>query len=147
LPSERPDEILVDVIGLGAGVVDRLRELKLPARGINVGESASMKEAYMNLRAELWFKAREWLEEKSCTFAPELGTLRDELVVPRYTFTSSGKIQAESKADMKKRGHKSPNHADAFVLTFASNALAAQFGRKGSTSRDKALSRAIPGIV
>jgi phage terminase large subunit len=31
---ERPQEILVDVIGIGAGVVDRLREQNLPsARG------------------------------------------------------------------------------------------------------------------
>jgi hypothetical protein len=147
MPSKQPTEILVDVIGMGAGVVDRLRELGLPARGINVGESASMKEAYMNLRAELWFKAREWLEEKSCRLGPETDKLRSELVVPRYDFTSSGKVQAEAKSDMKKRGHKSPNHADAFVLTFASNALRASFGRKGRADRDKPIKRDIPGIV
>jgi hypothetical protein len=147
LPSEQPQEILVDVIGLGAGVVDRLRELGLPCRGINVSESASMKEAYMNLRAELWFKAREWLEERSCTFADGLEPLRRELVIPRYTFTSGGKIQAESKAEMKKRGHKSPNHADAFVLTFASGALKARYGRKGSVAWDEPVIRNLPGIV
>jgi phage terminase large subunit len=147
MPSQRPTEILVDVIGVGAGVVDRLRELGLPARGINVGESASMKEAYMNLRAELWFKAREWLEEKACTLGPNTEILRSELVIPRYDFTSSGKIQAEAKSEMKKRGHKSPNHADAFVLTFASNALRASRGRKGSTTWDKPVKRGLPGIV
>ena len=147
LPSLQPTEILVDVIGIGAGVVDRLRELGLPARGINVGESASMKEAYMNLRAELWFRTREWLEEKSCTFGPGLDELRSELVIPRYDFTSSGKIQAEAKSEIKKRGHKSPNHADALVLTFASNALRAQQGRKAGSSWNKPLHRGIPGIV
>ena len=147
MPHKQPEEILVDVIGLGAGVVDRLRELKLPARGINVAESASLKAAYMNLRAELWFTAREWLEERSCTFADGLEKLRRELVIPRYVFTSGGKIQAESKADMKKRGHKSPNHADSFILTFASTALKARYGRKGSLSRDKHVYRNLPGIV
>ena len=53
-PNERPAEILVDSIGLGAGVVDRLRELALPVRGINVSESPSMAQTYTNLRAELW---------------------------------------------------------------------------------------------
>ena len=40
----RPSEILVDVIGLGAGVYDRCRELGLPVRGVNVGEAAASRE-------------------------------------------------------------------------------------------------------
>lgn len=147
LPSNRPQIILVDVIGLGAGVVDRLRELGLPARGINVSESASMSDQYLNLRAELWFKAREWLEEKKCRINPELHELRGELVVPRYEFTSSGKIKVEAKADMKKRGHKSPNYADAFVLSFASSALKAQSGRAVSYKWNEPIRRNLPGIV
>jgi hypothetical protein len=145
--SQRPDLILVDSIGLGAGVVDRLRELELPARAINVSESASMADAYINLRAELWFKAREWLEDRSCHLPPEYEQLCAELVIPHYEFTSSGKIKAESKADMKKRGHKSPNFADAFILTFASNALVARQGRRGSKRWDEPLERNLPGIV
>ena len=57
----QPQEILVDVIGLGAGVVDRLLEVGLPVRAINVAESPSTKGTYLNLRAELWFKVRDWL--------------------------------------------------------------------------------------
>jgi phage terminase large subunit len=52
--KDRPLHIYVDSIGLGSGVVDRLRELGLPAIGINVSESPAMKSAYMNLRSELW---------------------------------------------------------------------------------------------
>ncbi len=63
-PSEQPVEILVDSIGLGAGVLDRLRELGLPARGINVAESPAMKGTYANLRAELWFKCKGWLANR-----------------------------------------------------------------------------------
>jgi hypothetical protein len=66
-PSERPQEILVDSIGLGAGVVDRLKELGLPARGINVSESPAMGNTYRNLKAELWHKAKAWLESRDCT--------------------------------------------------------------------------------
>jgi hypothetical protein len=145
--SKQPQTILVDVIGLGAGVVDRLRELELPARGINVAESASMSESYINLRAELWFKAREWLEDRQCVLPPEMEALASELVVPRYEFTSSGKIKAESKADMKKRGHKSPNYADSFVLTFAGSALLASRGRRASSKWSEPLERNLPGIV
>ena len=46
---EQPQEILVDVIGLGSGVVDRLAEQNLPVRGVNVAEAPSTKKNYLNL--------------------------------------------------------------------------------------------------
>ena len=61
IPSERPSDIFIDVIGLGAGVVDRLRELQLPAIGVNVSESPSvMNQSAHRLRDELWIAARDW---------------------------------------------------------------------------------------
>jgi len=103
VPSEQPVEILVDSIGLGAGVLDRLRELGMPARGINVAESPAMKGTYANLRAELWFKCKGWLANRDVKI-PKDEQLFAELASPRYTFTSSGKMQVESKESMKKRG-------------------------------------------
>ncbi len=41
---EQPQEILVDVIGLGSGVVDRLAEQNLPVRGVNVAEAPATKK-------------------------------------------------------------------------------------------------------
>ena len=49
----------VDSIGVGAGVVDRLKELGFPANGINVGEPARDKEHFQNLRAELFWNLRD----------------------------------------------------------------------------------------
>jgi phage terminase large subunit len=116
---ERPEEILVDVIGLGSGVVDRLRELDLPVRGVNVSESPSTKKTYLNLRAELWFKIKDWLSTRDCKI-PNDDELIAELCSPTYKYTSSGKIKLESKEEMRKRGIKSPDKADAFALTMAS---------------------------
>ena len=45
-----------------------------------------------------------------------------ELVAPIYKYTSTGKIKIESKEEMKKRGIKSPDRADALALTMASAA-------------------------
>ncbi|MGB0958274.1 MAG: hypothetical protein ACPGUF_07335, partial [Litorivicinus sp.] len=127
--DDRPSEILVDVIGLGAGVVDRLREMDFcTVRGINVAESASMGEKYMRLRDELYFACREWLEAKDCSM-PFDETLRGELVAPRFKFQSNGKLKVESKDEMKRRGLRSPDLADALMLTFASNAARASGGR------------------
>jgi phage terminase large subunit len=119
-PTElRPASINVDVIGLGAGVVDRLRELGLPARGVNVGEASATDAArYMRLRDELWFKTRDWFDTRAVRI-PNDDALISELVAPKYKIESSGKLKVESKDDMKKRGVKSPNRADALCLTFA----------------------------
>ena len=127
--SDRPVEILVDSIGLGAGVVDRLTELDLPVRGINVAESASMGERYGRLRDELWFLGKEWFEARDCTI-PNQEELIDDLSKPRFSFLSNGKLKVEGKDEMKRRGLNSPDLADAFCLTFASRASIAKSGSK-----------------
>jgi hypothetical protein len=142
--KNRPAEILVDSIGLGAGVVDRLRELRLPARGINVSESPAMGGTYLNLRAELWHKAKAWLEKRDCKI-PNNEDLIGELATVRYTFTSNGKIKIESKDDIRRRGLKSPDMADAFVLTFASDAATISWGSNNSWG--KPIKRLIRGLV
>ena len=127
LPSKQPREILVDSIGLGSGVVDRLRELGLPVRGINVAEAPSMGATYLNLRSELWFKTKAWFEDRACKL-PKDDQLVAELTGIRYSFTSSGKMKAESKDEMRKRGLASPDLADALCLTMASDAATALSG-------------------
>ena len=144
--KDRPAEILVDSIGLGAGVVDRLIELGLPARGINVSESPSFGTKYRNLRAELWAKAKAWLERRDC-FLPDDSQLVSELATVRYKFASNGKLQIESKEDLKKRGLKSPDVADSFVLTFASEATVGLHGSAAKNSWSKPIRRNIPRLA
>jgi hypothetical protein len=144
--DHRPVEILVDSIGLGAGVVDRLRELGLPARGINVSESPAMGNTYVNLRAELWFKTKAWLEARDCKIPNDEG-LFAELVGPRFSFTSAGKMKVEAKDEMKRRGLQSPDMADALCLTFASDAATALYGRSMSSPWAKPIKRNIPRIA
>ena len=143
-PSAQPREILVDSIGVGAGVVDRLHEMGLPVRGVNVSETPSLKETYMNLRTELWFKTKGWLENRSCKL-PENEQLMAELTSIKYSFTSSGKMKAESKDEMRKRGMGSPDLADALCLTMASEATTALSGAVMSWRRE--LRRNLRGIV
>ncbi len=144
--EDRPIEILVDSIGLGAGVVDRLRELGLPARGINVAESPAMGTIYVNLRAELWGKMKAWLEKRDCKL-PKDDSLLAELVAPRYTFNSSGKMKLESKDEMRKRGIGSPDMADALALTFASDAGIALYGKSYTSKWNKPLKRNLKAVV
>jgi len=147
LPSMRPSEINVDVIGIGAGVVDRLRELNLPVRGINVSETAAMTERFRNLRSELWWKGREWFEKKDCCLAGD-EMLAAELARPTFEYTLNGKIQVEGKKDtIKRTGEDSPNRADAFLLTLASEAITAAGTDPAPTSWKQPLQRLIKGLV
>lgn len=143
---DRPSQIIVDVIGMGGGVVDRLRELGLPVRGVNVAETPSMAGTYLNLRAELWFKVKGWLEGRASKI-PRNETLIAELASIRYAFQSTGKIKAESKEDMKKRGIASPNIADALCLTMAGDAVIGLHGSAANSNWNKPLKRGLKGIA
>ena len=135
--DEMPHEILVDSVGLGAGVVDRCRELRLPVRGVNVGETASGKDRFTNLKAELWWRTREWFDARDCHI-PDDSRLIGQLVEVKYKFTSSGKIQIETKEEiMKRKGgdRSSPDEADAFVLTMAGGTRRLQEDRYAMAQR------------
>jgi len=121
--NAKPALIVVDVIGLGAGVVDRLSEQKIPVLGVNVSENPSTTGRFARLRDELWFRAREWLESRHCRL-PYDQQFRDDLTAPRYAFLSDGRLQVESKNAMRSRGLPSPDVADGFCLTFAGAGLA-----------------------
>ena len=118
----KPEAIMVDVIGLGAGVVDRLKEMGVPVVGVNVAESPSVQDRYNRLRDELWFRGREWFAARECQIMQD-DTLIAELTLPSYKLLSNGKIQVESKEDLKKRGVVSPDVADSFLLTFANGGV------------------------
>lgn len=117
--ADRPEAIFVDVIGVGGGVVDRLRELDLPAVGINVGEAPSVMAMAVKLRDELWCLTRDWFMTKTVSMPEDPETL-EELVGVTVAYTSAGNAKIESKDEMRVRlSGKSPDGADAFILTFA----------------------------
>lgn len=137
--KQRPVEILVDSIGLGSGVVDRLRELGLPVRGVNVSESPALKNSYRNLRTELWFKAKAWFEQRNCALPKDDALCADLVSVKYLSPDSAGRLMAESKDQTKKRLRRSPDLADAFVLTFASDAGTAIYGTSYTSEWNKPL--------
>lgn len=144
---ERPEEIMVDAIGLGSGVCDRLHELGLPARAVNVSESPALSgERFINLKTELWYAAKQWFAARDC-WIPKDTKLQAELVAVKYeVLDSSGKLRAWPKSKTKKILRRSPDRADAFILTFASSAATALHG--GSRmSWGKELKRELKGIV
>jgi phage terminase large subunit len=95
--DDKPTSIVIDVIGIGAGVVDRLRELGLPVRAVNVAEAPAVRAKFHRLRDEMYWKGREWFEglNVECTDA-QIGA---ELGDVTYSYTSAGQIKVEPKDD------------------------------------------------
>jgi hypothetical protein len=131
-------KIKTDDDGLGAGVTDRLKEvvaqekLKYEIIPIQNGSSAIEKDNYYNKASEMWDVMREELDNNlSCYLQGKEPTLQipndDKLIKQlsnrKYSVDSKGKIQIESKKEMKKRLGESPDRADAVIYSFAENGL------------------------
>lgn len=114
-----PSCVRVDAIGVGAGVVDRLKELEVPGvTGINVARRATNREHFANLKAELYDGLRERFQQGRIRI-PSDRKLISELASIRYSFSSSGQIRIEDKDELRSRGRPSPDMADALMLAFA----------------------------
>ena len=117
----RRGQLAVDIIGVGAGVFDRMKELKLPGSLLGVNAGAGPEEGlFVNLRAQLWWKAREAFQREEISLQrlddANYQRLKQELSAVTYRPTSAGKIQIEGKEELKARGVGSPDVADAFIL-------------------------------
>lgn len=120
IKKEKPDQVAIDVGGLGAGVIDRLIELGhgriiVP---VNFGSSALDPERYLNRRAEMWWTMRDWLTGDMPVMIPDTDALHSDLCAPQYKYNSIQRRQLESKEEMRKRGVRSPDAGDALALTF-----------------------------
>jgi phage terminase large subunit len=143
-PAARPRLIVIDAIGIGAGVEDRLRELEIPSIGVNVAETPSVESRFRRLRDELWQACADWLGSRLVSL-PWHERLRDDLCAPRYKFLSDGRLVVESKPEMRARGMPSPDFADALCHTFTPAAATAM--AFGALKWSKPIKRAIKGMV
>lgn len=112
-----PDAVFIDAGAMGAGVIDRLRQLGYSPTEVNFGGAAMEAERYANIRAEMYFKCRDWLEAGGAI--GQDADLKTELSAAEYRFTGNGRIILEGKDKIKERMGKSPDLADALALTFA----------------------------
>ena len=112
----KPTLVVIDEGGLGAGIVDRLKEQRYKIKGVNFGNKSKNPIMYGNMRAQMWGDMREWLKTASI---PNDRFLKTDLISPMMKPDSRGTIFLESKKDMKARGLASPDAADAIAVTFA----------------------------
>ncbi len=116
---DESDLIKVDACGLGAGVFDRLAELGQPVIGLDSSAKAFDDIKFFNLRAEMWWCARELFEhqyeEGNAISIPNDPELIEDLTGLKYSIKSDGRIIAEPKDQYKKRLGRSPDKGDSCV--------------------------------
>ncbi len=139
--SHNPDAIFIDS-GAGAGIIDRLKELGYKVYEVGFG-TASGTPQYYDHRTELWAKLREWLNG---AMIDDHKKLRSDLCNPEKELIGrESKEKLESKDKMKRRGIKSPDHADALALTFHAKVARKDLltSKTGKIKRYKGWSRSV----
>jgi hypothetical protein len=112
-----PGVTFVDGVGVGGGVVDRLRMLGYEVVEVNAGAKPDDPELYYNKRAEMWDRMRTWLRQ-GADLPYDMDT-RSALIGIEYGFDDKERIRMERKKDMKKRGLLSPDEGDVIAYSFA----------------------------
>lgn len=116
----KADAVFIDM-GYGTGIYSIGKQLGRKWRLIEFG-GKSNDHVYLNMRAYMWGQMKEWLREGG-SIPPNDQALYDDIVGPETIIDKNGRIQLESKKDMKDRGLPSPNKGDALALTFAARVV------------------------
>lgn len=121
IKDDNPARIFLDMGNTGAGVYDILKDRGFAkiVHGINFGGKAMNSDRYFNKRAEMWAEANIWLKSEQPVELVADDELLDDLCSVNKGYDSQGRLQLESKDKVKERIGRSPDKADAFVLTFA----------------------------
>ena len=126
--------VFIDATGLGAGVYDRFREIGWQVTGVNMSESAVQKEKFINIRAESYFRTRDWIKaggmlERDSQFL--------QLTDIKYKMRSNGKLKIIDKETLRQNGIPSPDVADALMLTFARSDEGRTFAMKNKIKMNR----------
>ena len=114
----KADNIFADAGGIGIPMCDALREAGWDVRRVNNGEAARNPEHFANRGTEMWSQFARQVELGRVVL-PDDELLHRQLTTRRLEHNSKGKLIAESKENMAKRGLGSPDRADAIVLAFS----------------------------
>ncbi len=111
------EEVYIDDIGIGRGVSDRLRELNIVVNDITVGSKSREPDRYANQKADYYWRTQEWLRKDDIELLASEHW--QQVAWIKYKESTDKVLKIEPKEDLKKRVGRSPDFAEAFMLTFA----------------------------
>ena len=117
----------VDVCGIGSGVVDRLREMRVDVDAVDFGEKArgdwphlvSRGTAFLNRRAEMHWVFRELVRRKEIGIPKKFRETIADLLVPCFDYKSDGTIYVEDKEKIRARTGRSPDFGDSVLIAMS----------------------------
>ncbi len=115
--TDKSVEIFMEPQGMGEPIAAHLETLGVPVTRWNPAGKPVDTELFMNQRAEQYFLLKQRFEKGEIDI-PDDPRLRAQLSEIQYDYRN-GKMLIESKKDMRKRGVKSPDRADALMMLFA----------------------------
>lgn len=112
--------VFIDAIGVGKGVFDRLREVKMSVSEYKSSHEPDDKIQFANKRAECFWRLREWIQKGGkLLYHEDWWQLRNI----KYKPNLQEQLLIMSKEDMRKRQIPSPDVVDALSMTFARAAV------------------------
>jgi len=121
-----PQNVHVDVVGVGGGVVDRLREANFGVEGVGFGDGATGEwtsaigdTRCKNRRAELYWALRLLLRKKALIVPRQFSAIWSELTEMRFSYDATDRVVVEPKDAIKARLGRSPDQADALALALS----------------------------
>lgn len=127
-----PENVAIDEVGVGGGVVDQLLDAQYNVKGVNSGRSPiyndfesedSLIYYFFNLRSQLYWWLRESLEKMEIKIDLKERKLLDDLLAIKWQLRGDRVIQIEGKSEIKKRTGRSPDYADALCLAWNVNKI------------------------
>lgn len=115
--------VCIDSIGIGAGVADRCKQLRMPIHQVVVSQKSTDPQQYLNLRSQLYGLFKRWLENGG-DLPKNDSELRKQMLSMEYGYNKKMQLQMMAKKDIKAKGLDSPDIPDAISLTFAKEAIA-----------------------
>lgn len=109
-----PDLVVIDDVGLGGGVTDRLSEQRRIPEAF-IGNAKSTNDKYTNMRSQGFFRMKEFFDKGDIKIMKD-PILSEQLLSIRYKYNSNNIKSIVSKDDMRKDGLKSPDRADALMM-------------------------------
>lgn len=113
---------IVDATGLGAGVVDRARQLGAPVQGFVSASRARQPERHANARAEAYVRLADALRGGLLDIDPADRVLVAQLRQIRWRTDQRGRVLVESKDSLRGRGVSSPDRVDALTMALSLDA-------------------------
>lgn len=112
-----------DASGIGQAMLDDLKAKGIKKLNYIYNQAKPDDANYRNLTSERWLYMGRWVEEGIIGIRPNLDPdeiLKNQACTRKYKITDTGKFAIESKREMLSRGLRSPDRADAFILSFLS---------------------------